>query len=223
MADADFVVQTRDSYDTLASDYGAWLYDELAAKPLDRALLNGFAELVQSANAGPVADLGCGTGRVTDYLRRLGLSVFGVDLSPQMIEVARQMYPDSRFDVGAMTELDVDNGSLSGIVAWYSIIHIPTEHLPEVFAEFNRVLAPGGYVQLAFQAGEGVLHRSQAGGHPVSLDFHQRQPDQVINLLHSAGLIARVQVLREPDEDGKFKEDTPQAFVLARKRAPLKS
>ena len=176
MTEPDFLHLTRASYDALAGDYAEWIRDELAAKPLDRALLGGFAELVQAAGAGPVADIGCGPGRVTAHLSSLGLSVFGIDLSPQMVAVARQAHPGLRFDVGSMLGLDLPDGALGGILAWYSIIHIPHEQLPGVFAEFHRVLAPGGYVQLAFQVGDELSHRTEAKGHEICLDFHRRQP-----------------------------------------------
>jgi SAM-dependent methyltransferase len=217
----DFLRTTRASYDAVAGDYAERLRDELTAKPLDRAMLAGFAELVRAAGAGPVADVGCGTGRVTAHLNGLGLSVFGIDLSPQMIAVARQAYPGLRFDVGSMLALDLPDGVLGGVLAWYSTIHIPQMRLPEVFAEFHRVLAPGGYVQLAFQAGDGTLHRTEALGHAISLDFHRRQPDQVAGLLGQAGLVVRARLLREPDEGGDFPERTQQAFVLARKPGSL--
>ncbi|MFC7642267.1 class I SAM-dependent methyltransferase [Streptosporangium lutulentum] len=119
---------------------------------MERGLLTAFAELVQAAGGGPVADLGCGPGMGTAFLRSLGLDVFGVDLSPTMIELARKEYPDIRFDEGSMTGLDLPDGGLAGVVSWYSIIHTPPERLPVVFAEFDRVLAPGGYLLLAFQA-----------------------------------------------------------------------
>jgi predicted methyltransferase len=122
-----------------------------------------------------------------------------------------------RFDEGSMMALDLQDGGLGGIVAWYSIIHIPAEHLPGVFAEFHRVLAPGGYVQLAFQVGDELAHRTEAGGHEISLDFHRRQPDRVAELLSQAGLVVRARMLREPDDDGDFPEETRQGFVLARK------
>jgi len=48
-----------------------------------------------------------------------------------------------------MTALELPDGGLAGIVAWYSIIHTPPEHLPSVFAELFRVLAPGGHLALA--------------------------------------------------------------------------
>jgi SAM-dependent methyltransferase len=217
VTESDFLRRTRASYDALAADYAEWIRDELEAKPLDRALLGGFAELVQAAGAGPVADIGCGPGRVTAHLSNLGLSVFGVDLSPQMVAVARRTYPALRFDEGSMTALDLKDDALGGIVAWYSIIHIPQEQLTEVFAEFHRVLAPGGYVQLAFQVGDELSHRTEAKGHEISLDFHRRQPDRVAELLRQAGLVVRARMLREPDTDGNFRETTPQGFLLARK------
>ncbi|MFF5990322.1 class I SAM-dependent methyltransferase [Prauserella flavalba] len=215
MREPDFLARTRVSYDSIAAEFAGWIEDELAAKPLDRAVLGGFAEL---AGRGLVADIGCGTGRVTAHLHRLGLRVFGIDLSPNMIAQAIDRYPDLRFEVGSMTALDVADGSLGAIVAWYSIMHVPPDRLPAVFAEFHRVLAPGGHLQLAFPAGEGLVHRTDAGGHEVSLDFHQWHPDEVAGLLREAGFEERARLVREPDEDGKYAETTRQAFLLARKR-----
>jgi SAM-dependent methyltransferase len=217
VTEPDFVRRTRQSYDALADDYAEWIRDELAAKPLDRALLGVFAELVRAAGAGPVADVGCGSGRVTAHLAGLGLSVFGIDLSPHMVAVARRTYPGLRFREGSMTALDLEDGVLGGIVAWYSVIHLPDERLPGVFAEFHRVLAPGGHVQLAFQAGDELTTMTEARGHAISLDFHRRPPEQVAELLSEAGLAVRVQALREADEDGDFPEQTRQCYMLARK------
>jgi SAM-dependent methyltransferase len=215
--DPDFVRRTRASYDALAEDYAEWIRDELAAKPLDRALLDGFAELVRAAGAGPIADIGCGSGRVTAHLHGRGLPVFGIDLSPRMVAVARRTYPGLRFQEGSMMALQLEDGALGGIVAWYSTIHIPDDRLPDVFAEFCRALAPGGYVQLAFQAGDELAHLTEARGHQISLDFHRRQPDGVAQLLSQAGLAVRAHTMREPDEDGDFPEQTRQCFMLARK------
>jgi SAM-dependent methyltransferase len=212
-----FLRATRASYDAVAADYAVRFRDELAGKPLDRAMLARFAELVRAADAGPAADIGCGAGRVTALLAGLGLSAFGVDLSPQMVAVARRSHPGLRFEVGSMLGLDLPDGALGGVLAWYSTIHVPEERLPAVFAEFWRVLAPGGYVLLGFQAGDEPLHLTQALGHAISLDFHHRQPDGVAALLGQAGLVVRARLLREPDEDGDFPERAQQAFVLARK------
>ena len=225
----DFLRHTRATYDAVAVSYAEWLRDELAAKPLDRAILAAFAELVGAAGAagaagavgaagpGLVADIGCGAGRVTAHLNELGLPAFGIDLSPQMIAVARQAYPGLRFEVGSMLALDLPDGTLGGLLAWYSTIHVPDDRLPEAFAEFYRVLLPGGYALLAFQVGDGPRHVTQALGQSVSVDLHQRQPDAVAALLARAGLAVRARLIREPDDEGDFTERTQQAFLLARK------
>jgi SAM-dependent methyltransferase len=221
VTEPDFLRTTRASYDAVAADYADWLRDELVARPLERAMLAAFAEVVQAAGAGPVADIGCGTGRVTAHLRGLGVPVFGIDLSPGMIAVARQAHPGLRFEMGSMLALDLPGGTLGGVLAWYSTIHVPQERLPEAFAEFHRVLAPGGHVLLAFQVGDEPLHLTEALGHAISLEFHRRQPDQVADLLGQAGLVVRARLLREPDDEGGFPERTPQAFLMARKPASL--
>lgn len=216
----DFLRNTRASYDAVAVAYAEWLRDELAAKPLDRAILAAFADLVRAAGQCPVADIGCGAGRVTAHLNELGLPAFGIDLSPQMVAVARQAYPGLRFSVGSMLALDLPDATLGGLLAWYSTIHVPDDRLPEAFAEFHRVLVPGGYALLAFQVGDEPRHVAQALGQPVSVDLHQRQPDTVAGLLARAGLLVRARLIREPDDEGDFTERTQQAFLLARKGDP---
>ncbi|GAA3515346.1 SAM-dependent methyltransferase [Streptosporangium album] len=203
----------RASYDTVAVDYAKLLSTELADKPLDRAMLAAFAGLVQATGAGPVADLGCGPGRVTAHLDSLGLSVFGIDLSPAMVEVARRTYPSLRFDEGSMTALDLKDGLLGGIIAWYSTVHTPLEELPVMFAEFHRVLAPGGHLLLAFKVGDERVRLERAYGHAVALDVYRFPPDRVAELLSQAGLNEVARLVREPDEI----EKTSQAFLLVRK------
>ncbi|GAB3574625.1 class I SAM-dependent methyltransferase [Amycolatopsis endophytica] len=178
-------------------------------------MLAAFAELVD----GPVADVGCGPGRITAHLAGLGVDVSGIDLSPAMVETARCAHPGLRFEVGSMTALGLPEGGLGGLIAWYSIIHVPDDTLPAVLAGFRRVLAPGGYLQLAFQVGDDPVHRGEAGGHEVNLHVHPRRVDRVADLLGDAGLEVRARLERAPDREGPFPEAEPQAFVLARRPA----
>src|SRR3954470_11224930 len=129
---------TRKSYDTVAESYADRLRGALAREPFQRGVLALFAELVRAAGTGPVADVGCGPGRITGYLHGAGLDVFGIDLSPAMIDLARQDHPGLRFEVGSMTSLDLVGESLTGLLAWFSLIHVPDEAIPTVLAEFHR-------------------------------------------------------------------------------------
>ena len=210
MVEPDFLRATRTSYDAVAVDVAEHWRNELAERPLDRAMLAMFAELV---GEGPVADIGCGTGRVTTHLHGLGLDVFGIDLSPGMIDVARREHPRIRFEVGSMTALDLPDAALAGLSAYYSVIHIPQELLPQVLAEFHRVLAPGGHALLTFQVGEEPLHVTEAFDQAISLIFHRRRPEHMTALLAEAGLEVRAQALREPEPG----ERTPHAYLIARK------
>jgi SAM-dependent methyltransferase len=203
----------RASYDTVAADYADLLRDALAAAPHDRAVLGLFAELVLAAGGGPVADLGCGPGRITAHLAGLGLDAFGVDLSPGMVEVARRDHPGLRFDVGSLTDLHLGEGTLAGAVAWYSLIHTPTDELAAVLAGLARVLRPGGELLLAFQAGDEPVHLQHAYGHDVRLVNHRRPPALVEELLTAAGLTVHTRVLREPHGP----EKSPRAYLLGRR------
>ena len=207
-------VQT--SYDTVATDYARLLGTELFGKPMDRAMLAAFAEYVRGDRGGPgraVADLGCGPGRVTAHLDSLGVRAFGVDLSPAMVAVARRTYPGLRFEVGSMATLDVADGVLGGVLAWYSTVHTPPTELPSVFAEFARVLAPGGHLLIGFKAGDRKIRLEHAYGHPVDLDVYWTPPDLVAGLLAGAGLAEVGRLVREPEGQ----EKGPQGFLLARK------
>ena len=62
-----------------------------------------------------------------------GIDTFGLDLSPRMVEQARELNPDIKFQVRNMMALDLRDESLAGIVAFYSIVNIP-EKLPTAFA-----------------------------------------------------------------------------------------
>ncbi|MGW0807803.1 class I SAM-dependent DNA methyltransferase [Nonomuraea sp. NPDC002799] len=216
MTEPDFLTTTRAAYDTAAAQYAEFVGGRFLADPLERALLPVFAELVRASGDGLVADVGCGPGHLTAHLGGLGVTAFGVDLSPEMVALARAAHPGLRFGVGLITALEVADASLAGVLSSYSIIHTPPEGLPAVFAEFGRVLAPGGHLLVSFQAYDHPAELAQAFDHKVALAYRY-SPDGVAELLLEAGLTEVARLVRAPGEDAQ--RGFPQAHLLARRSA----
>jgi SAM-dependent methyltransferase len=197
-----YLCATADAYDAVAVRYADFARNGLDCLPLDRAVLAAFAELARATDAGPVAELGCGPGHVTAHLRDLELDVFGVELSPVMIDLAREAYPDLRFEVGSMDALDLADGKLGGVVSWYSVIHAPPQEIPSYFAEFRRVLHLGGTLLLAFFESEGGP--VAAFDHKVATAY--RWPiDNLAGLAREVGFVEVGRMLREPREEERYR------------------
>ncbi|MFF9176968.1 class I SAM-dependent DNA methyltransferase [Streptomyces sp. NPDC014793] len=214
-SNADFLQTTGSSYDAIAKDYAS-RHPHGLSHPLERTLVNAFAELVTANGPAPVADLGSGPGGVAALLHGMGVPAFGVDVSPAMVSLAREAHPELRFHVGTLTSLDLPDATLGGILALYSTIHVPDDHLPAAFAGFHRALVPGGHVLLAFQSGPepGGLHLTERFGHEIDLRYYWRTPEQMRSMLTGAGLEMVATTVREPQEE----ETRPRAFLLARRR-----
>ncbi|MFD4527406.1 methyltransferase domain-containing protein [Streptomyces sp. NPDC058470] len=214
MVEHDALGATRDGYDAAALTYAQLFRDTLRDRPLDRAILGAFAEVVHAGGDGRVADLGCGPGHITAHLDELGLTAFGVDASPAMIELARRAHPGLRFDVGSMAALDIADGALGGVLSRWSIIHTPPQELPVVLAEFHRVLAPGGHLLLGFSASEDPSHPTQLFDHTVA-PAYRWWPDHLATLLRESGLAEVARMIREPEPTDRrqFRE----IHLLARK------
>ncbi|MGN9845897.1 class I SAM-dependent DNA methyltransferase [Nonomuraea sp. H19] len=214
MTKPDFLTATRAAYDAVAPRYAEDIPERYHANPLNHAMIPVFVELIQAHGGGLVADVGCGPGHVTAHLHSLGVTAFGVDLSPEMIGLARSLHPELRFEIGVMDALKVEDAALAGVLANYSIIHTPPERLSETFAEFHRVLAPGGHLLLGFQAYDDATRLAESFDHVVSLAYRY-SPDRIAELLLSTGLTEVARLVVSPDEDPK--RGFPQAYLLVRR------
>ena len=207
----DWLDDTRSSYDADAEGYADQVRGLLGGSPALRASLALFAELVGDAGGGPVADVGCGPGYVTRHLHDLGVDAFGIDLSPEMVAVARRDHPDLRFEVGTMTDLDLPEGSVGGVLAFWSVIHVPDDLMPQAFAEFRRVVRAGGPVLVGFHVGDGTRTTTEGySGRAIHVESHRRRPPQVSDWLRTAGFRIEAELVLRPDDE------VPGAIVIAR-------
>lgn len=204
----------RTDYDDNAHAYTAFIGEAFAGQPLNHVMVQAFADLVRQAGGGPVADVGCGPGHVTGYLRQRGVDAFGVDLSPQFVALARAAHPGVRFDVGDMGSLELASGTLAGVLANYSIIHTPPDALPATLAELSRVLAPGGLLLVSFQALDDGGRTAEPFDHKVTPAWRY-STDHVVELLGVTDVAEVARLVTSPAEDPA--RGFPQAHLLARR------
>jgi ubiquinone/menaquinone biosynthesis C-methylase UbiE len=207
----DRLAVTSAAYDAVSARYAELARHELDGLPLDRAVLAAFTEYVRAGGGGPVADLGCGQGRIAAHLAGLGLDVTGIDVSPALIGLARATYPALRFETGSMHALRLGDATLAGIVSWYSVIHAAPGDVPGYLAEFGRVLRPGGHLLAAFF--EAVNEPVTAFDHKVTTAY--RWPaDELAAHAGEAGFTEVGRMSREPRDGERFR----RGHLLMRRR-----
>jgi SAM-dependent methyltransferase len=198
------------SYDLVAKQYAERFFNELEGKAIDRDLLDRFATTVR--RRGKVCDVGCGPGHVARFLHARGVDVFGVDIAPEMIAVARHLNPSIPFALGDLLALDLPDSFLAGLVAFYSVIHLPRSPVPRALAEMRRVLQPGGVALVAFHGGEGELHADEFLGQTVSIDASLFQPAEMQAVLEGARFEVEEVLSRELYD---FEFPSQRVYILA--------
>ena len=202
--------ETKAAYDGVVELYASLFADRLETHPFSRNMIRTFAELVRETGNPRAADVGCGPGHLTAMLNELGLDARGFDLSPGMVDHARRARPELRFDEATMESLPLEDGTLGGVLAHYSMIHTPPGEVPALLAEQVRVLAPGGLLLVSFFATDGP--------EPIRFD-HKVTPayswpaDRFAELLAGAGLVTFARLLHDPASERGFLD----AHLLARR------
>ena len=180
--------EVRNAYDIVAGRYHARFADELVHKPFDRAWLDAFAaELARERRHARAIEVGCGDGHVAAYLTARGLSIEGLDLSPEMVRVASHAYPHLTFHVGDAMALPFEHASIDAIIAFYSIVNLDARDCRVAFGEFARVLRSDGVATFAFHVGDERLRVENWWETAASLDFYLHPLERVCGQLRDAG------------------------------------
>jgi RimJ/RimL family protein N-acetyltransferase/SAM-dependent methyltransferase len=204
----------KKSYDSIAADYAKEFSGELENKPFDRKMLDWLVEKAQSL--GPICDMGCGPGQIAKYLHERGAESCGIDLSPEMVREAQLLNPQIQFAQGDMLALDkIEDGSLGGIAAFYSLIHVPRQSIVKALTEFKRVLRPNGVVLITHHIGVYKVHREEWFGKEVSLDFLFFETNEMKDYVNRSGLLQEEVIERDPYAE--FEYPSRRAYLFARK------
>jgi ubiquinone/menaquinone biosynthesis C-methylase UbiE len=132
-----------------------------------------------------------------------------------MVEQARQLNPGMNFIVADMARLNLAANALAGILAFYSIIHIPKPQVATVLEEFKRALAPGGWLLLSFHRGGETRHFDELWGVSVNLDFIFFEKAEMEDFVRQAGFEIAESLARAPYPDVEVA--THRVYLLARK------
>jgi SAM-dependent methyltransferase len=207
--------ELRAAHDVLAEFYADRLDGALDRMPAERAMLGLFCDLTLAAGLGTtVGDIGCGTGRLEPWLAASGLSPRGIDLSPEMIRVARRDQPGFGFGVADLRALPFGDASLAGVVCWYSLMYLAPPDRPAAFGELARVVKPGGYLVTAFKAGDSQVRRGGSStGLGVGFDVYWLSPGEMEHRAADAGFAAVFWGGRPAEGH----EGSPQGYLLARR------
>lgn len=138
----------REGYDEIAEEYQAnrHIFDNVE-------VLEEFSSYLPS-NA-RVLDAGCGAGvPCAKLLVQAGFEVVGVDFSSNMLRLARKSVPEATLIKEDMTRPGFRDNAFDGLVALYSIIHVPREMHASLYQSFHRILKPEGIMLICIGSDE---------------------------------------------------------------------
>lgn len=206
--------ETIQHYDKISAKYADLFKDEIHKKEYDRNLLDRFAENFGKTSL--LCDAGCGAaGQIGRYLSDKSLNVCGIDISGLSIKTSKALNPMMTFQIMDMTNLSFEDDLLDGIVAFYSIIHIPKIYMGKVFSEFSRVLKNGGRLFLAVHKGESERIIEEALGVKTSLHMSYFSEAEVIQYLTNGNFSFEFIETREPYD---FEVQTQRIYAQAVKK-----
>ncbi len=145
MDNTDIAIAT---YDKTADAYTQMYFDDASDHPY-------FDPFIALLPENPIVlDVGCGPGNTSAYLLQKGCDVRGIDISDEMLKIARQKVPLGRFSHMDMRHLGYPDSTFDGILAAYSLIHIPSDQIVTTLQGFHRVLRDHGVMEIITQQGE---------------------------------------------------------------------
>ncbi|NBI05848.1 class I SAM-dependent methyltransferase [Senegalia massiliensis] len=134
-------------FDLEANNYDKW-YDTKMGNFVDKVETKCAFDLFKPFKGMKVLDIGCGTGNFSIRLKELGCEVIGVDISDEMLNVARKKAKEKNLDIDFLNmdiyNLEFDNESFDAVfsMAAFEFIKDTKKAIDEVF----RVVKPNGQI-----------------------------------------------------------------------------
>jgi len=183
------IVETRETYLRFAENY---------VRNYERK--NGVEEIIQSKHLvpflemyrksklhGPILFVGCGSGRDLQKAKREGFACSGIDISPALLALAKELGVDAPLHEMDLFDLEFDDNSFSALFCDTALNHNRKADLPRALEEFKRVVEPRGIGYFGFRRGDGRVYYTDdaVGGRRFNISMTMKE---VTGLLESEGL-----------------------------------
>lgn len=188
-----------DDYNAIVQEYTEEFLDDKS----DEKYIDQFLQSLEGKN---VLDAGCGNGRDCKYINQKGFKVKGIDLSKEMLVIAKKMVPKVDFEVMDITNITYSDNSYDGIISNCSFFHIPVEELPKTLNSFSKILKPNGKLLLILQEGLGEAMIEEPFRKGVYIYINYFSVKQISELLLKHGF----------EIDSILKEESPNDLELGK-------
>jgi len=209
----DHISQVAAEYDAVGTEYFNFYRTDIPEKVT--SYVDHFADKLQLGSS--VLELGCGNGLPVAATLAQQFRVTGVDVSEKQIESARENVPNAEFLASDMAKLDYPSDSFGGVIALYSIIHLPRELHGDLFDSIYSWLTPGGVFLATFASTESEIWiEDDWFGAPMYWSGYS--PDRTKEMITESGFVMESARIEEIHGLGKSEEEPERHLsVVARK------
>lgn len=209
------ITETIDTYNISAKQY----QEKFMEMDLYNDTYDTFCTLIKNSNA-TILEIGTGPGNVVKYLlsKRPDFNLFGIDLSPNMTELAKQNNPQTAFAVMDCRDIHSIGRKFDGILCAFCLPYLSREESLKLISDASQLSEPNGIFYISTMEGDynksGYETTSFSGENRVFIYYHQA--DFISECLSKAGFeLLDLQRKQYPEPDGSYLTDM---IFIARKR-----
>lgn len=134
--------EQADYYNRTAKAYDKWHIETNSAKVIDAWNFANLKKFISNTKINKILDLGCGTGRLSNSLLQISDQVYGVDVSEEVLKIAKTKYPQLKLTKSEVTNLPYQDNYFDLIIINGSLHHFFA--VEDTLKEVHRVLRAGG-------------------------------------------------------------------------------
>ncbi|MCR5146113.1 MAG: class I SAM-dependent methyltransferase [Clostridia bacterium] len=207
----------KKDYDIIADAYA----EEFGKEYEDIDVINEFMSKLEQRSK--ILDLGGGTGKLTDLFIKNNYEAICYDFSKEMMRKSREYFGELPFILDDMLNVKsyFENESLDGVIAFYSLFHIPREDINTLFADIHDILKNNGVFCFVVQLGneEGYIdepYLKEQGKNVLYMNFFTK--NHIDQLLKSNGFETIYETTKDEVAENELgNESNKKIFIIARK------